>query len=544
MVRAARWREIAAKKREDTTGMRDGVDYMAVTRVWSGEPEPYRAGIMRAIIAGDQVTEDRRLRHYKQGNGMCKLCGLEKEDHEHMWWRCEATADYRRLPAYRDVVAADRTNWPPCLARNGILPLGFVMRQGHGNAKCLRQLLGLYTEIILQRERLLKQREAEPATGVSVREPFPWGWDPEEPLETYDKLPDALPPQAWSKVAGVPAYFAVRDWWRQLKWPDDENNRKYHVSWLELAVDFEVFTGVDVVFSPGSKKKGQRALTARDKGTLMAAWMRTCEAIAGPGEYIHPGKKGGESKCKSLEPFIGQLQCGGLNRRPRLLCTQAVEAMLTRLKEQVREAASLTPRPSWTTMEVLVQEAGRDERRAVYEAAAAGHVVARAEPQPRSGVETLFFDGSLRRGKGTAKKRAGTGAGAVRKTASGVVVWTAQSRLAQGCTVNEAEYAGLLLCLDELIDHPPVGEVVVYGDSQLVADQVNTDTMCRSKKLRPLYVKARERIAALRAAGTRITLVHVGRKWNADADAAANAAVDKLEVGVTRHSRGEPESPV
>ena len=72
----------------------------------------------------------------------------------------------------------------------------------------------------------------------------------------------------------------------------------------------------------------------------------------------------------------------------------------------------------------------------------------------------------------------------------------------------------------------------------------NTDTMCRSKKLRPLYVKARERIAALRAAGTRITLVHVGRKWNADADAAANAAVDKLEVGVTRHSRGEPESPV
>ena len=70
------------------------------------------------------------------------------------------------------------------------------------------------------------------------------------------------------------------------------------------------------------------------------------------------------------------------------------------------------------------------------------------------------------------------------------------------------------------------------------------DTMCRSKKkLRPLYVKARERIAALRAAGTRITLVHVGRKWNADADAAANAAVDKLEVGVTRHSRGEPESP-
>ena len=52
------------------------------------------------------------------------------------------------------------------------------MRQGHGNAKCLRQLLGLYTEIILQRERLLKQREAEPATGVSVTRALSLGLGP------------------------------------------------------------------------------------------------------------------------------------------------------------------------------------------------------------------------------------------------------------------------------------------------------------------------------------------------------------------------------
>ena len=142
-----------------------------------------------------------------------------------------------------------------------------------------------------------------------------------------------------------------------------------------------------------------------------------------------------------------------------MLCTQAVEAMLTRLKEQVREGRVADTAPE------LDHDGGSGPR---------GGAATRGEPctRPRRlvmwwhelspnrgvGVETLFFDGSLRRGKGHCQEAGGHGVrGAVRKTASGVVVWTAQSRLAQGCTVNEAEYAGLLLCLDELIDHPPVG---------------------------------------------------------------------------------------
>ena len=165
-----------------------------------------------------------------------------------------------------------------------------------------------------------------------------------------------------------------------------------------------------------------------------------------------------------------------------------------------------------------------------------------------TGEHRFFFDGSMhtpssRRPSNVAdRKRPGTGAGACYETQR--CQWWEMLRMDAEATVNDAEYGGLLMCLGSIhkdLD-PAVDRVHVYGDSQLVVDQVNGLTGCSSQRLRTKRDAAQNLLRLIRQTRT-ASLQHVKRSWNPTADLLANRAVDTLEVGQRRHGRGAPEAP-
>jgi len=89
-------------------------------------------------------------------------------------------------------------------------------------------------------------------------------------------------------------------------------------------------------------------------------------------------------------------------------------------------------------------------------------------------------------------------------------------------TNNVAEYHALLLALERA---RTLGctDVEVYSDSELLVRQIQGRYQVRNAALRPLFAKARERIAGFR----RFKIQHVPREQNAEADALANRGMDE-----------------
>ena len=89
-------------------------------------------------------------------------------------------------------------------------------------------------------------------------------------------------------------------------------------------------------------------------------------------------------------------------------------------------------------------------------------------------------------------------------------------------TNNVAEYYGLIAALDYALAHH-LNRLRVRSDSELLVRQVQGIYKVKSPDLRPLHERARKMIAGLEA----FTIEHVPREQNADADAVANAALDR-----------------
>jgi len=88
-------------------------------------------------------------------------------------------------------------------------------------------------------------------------------------------------------------------------------------------------------------------------------------------------------------------------------------------------------------------------------------------------------------------------------------------------TCNEAEYAGLIAGLEEARTHG-ASEILIRSDSQLLVRQIQGEYKVKSRRLMPLFLRAREMLqefAAWRAE-------HVPREQNSRADALANEAMD------------------
>nr|AAK92670.1 putative gag-pol precursor [Oryza sativa Japonica Group] len=132
----------------------------------------------------------------------------------------------------------------------------------------------------------------------------------------------------------------------------------------------------------------------------------------------------------------------------------------------------------------------------------------------------LCFDGASRTENdrdGTPRKRAG--AGLVFKTPQGGVIYHSFSLLKEECSNNEAEYEalifGLLLALSM-----EVRSIRVYGDSQLIVQQINDIYEVLKQELVPYYSAARRLMEMF----GHIEVMHVPRSRNAPADALAKLA--------------------
>lgn len=93
-------------------------------------------------------------------------------------------------------------------------------------------------------------------------------------------------------------------------------------------------------------------------------------------------------------------------------------------------------------------------------------------------------------------------------------------------TNNQAEYAALILALETAAAYRPE-HLDVLLDSELVVKQLQGAYRVRSAELRPLY----ERSKALLQRFPSITLKHVRRQANRQADALANKAIDEAAGG-------------
>ena len=88
-------------------------------------------------------------------------------------------------------------------------------------------------------------------------------------------------------------------------------------------------------------------------------------------------------------------------------------------------------------------------------------------------------------------------------------------------TNNVAEYTALVRALELAAEHG-VKALAVFSDSELLVKQMNGEYRVKSPDLQDLYAEAKD----LRAKFDRVTLTHVRREQNAEADRLCNVTLD------------------
>jgi len=129
-----------------------------------------------------------------------------------------------------------------------------------------------------------------------------------------------------------------------------------------------------------------------------------------------------------------------------------------------------------------------------------------------------YTDGAARGNPGPA------GAGVYIVDMHDVFVDEAQLYLGEA-TNNVAEYRALLLALDRL-EALEAKEVIIRADSQLMIRQLTGEYRVKNQGLKPLFTEARSRLRNF----TSITLEHIPREENKEADRLANRAIDEEQV--------------
>ncbi|POM68730.1 LOW QUALITY PROTEIN: Reverse transcriptase [Phytophthora palmivora] len=174
-------------------------------------------------------------------------------------------------------------------------------------------------------------------------------------------------------------------------------------------------------------------------------------------------------------------------------------------------AASITPRKEVDS--ILISIAPRKQPR---------QVISMPPPtvEPDERLLVVSFDGSAR-----VKRRGGAYSGIVWNLPEWTVI-SAASKYKLDLTVNEAEYHGLLLCLDLLSDMDR-GRLIICGDSNLMIRQMKGEIERKPPGLTLLRQQALERLRSW----PNHEFLHMKRDWNQSADSLASAAL-RRESGV------------
>jgi ribonuclease HI len=102
-------------------------------------------------------------------------------------------------------------------------------------------------------------------------------------------------------------------------------------------------------------------------------------------------------------------------------------------------------------------------------------------------------------------------------------------------TNNVAEYTALIRALERAAELG-IRTLAVFSDSELIVKQMNGEYRVKNADLQDLYREAQ----ALRKSFERVTLTHVRRAQNADADRLCNEALDR-DLDLDLDGRGEKE---
>ena len=259
------------------------------------------------------------------------------EDLHHLWWDCPAWSGIRSVnPA---VMAEDRRTWPPCFLLCGVMVLsvdGDADRRMH-LAKGVQRLMA---EILLKHDSVARLATPDVQHGDSVQPPvdFPWGWDPPDALA----LLGMSPPLRWRY--GRALFFAFVDYLGRLQWPQGQPS--HGITFVELAVDFEVVTGMNLPAAP--RRGGGRVVPPiADRAQAVAAMLKALAIHAAPA-LIHGGER--SPSVRSLQ-LLGLPPSFGLAARPVLLGGAASEDVLRQLARVPRQPSTV-PRarrghPAW-----------------------------------------------------------------------------------------------------------------------------------------------------------------------------------------------------
>ena len=104
------------------------------------------------------------------------------------------------------------------------------------------------------------------------------------------------------------------------------------------------------------------------------------------------------------------------------------------------------------------------------------------------------------------------------------VIWQKGKMLGKNVTVNQAEYAGYLMALNQA-QEMGLKEITAFGDSRLVVEQVNGNNCVKEPTLKILNGKIMDIINSMDLVET----YHMPRAFNASADFLANEAKSSIE---------------
>ncbi|KAJ9450665.1 Phosphatidylserine decarboxylase proenzyme [Diplonema papillatum] len=293
------------------------------------ECSAHTAKLIRVAIAGGVNTAEFTSRMRQAGAEpqapSCKHCGSGvTENEQHIYWDCDAYSHIRRREAHAGLMAANRTEWPRCTLEHGV-----VVPE---NAHLSRRLQEMMAEILAERAGL-------EARGWVARNPTtPWSRADAMPAEKFDH-PFARIAPAWTwernKTWGLPTFYALVAWLSDMQWTESGQ-----ASMLELAIDFELFSGLSMPLH-GNAPKG-----VRERGNVLRCMMSALDKLAaqqGLGSCMR-----GERVCPTTSlSFMGISGISGVRPRPRFREAHTG----TILEEQVKgsDVGTQCPAyPDWT----------------------------------------------------------------------------------------------------------------------------------------------------------------------------------------------------
>ncbi|KAJ9438517.1 hypothetical protein DIPPA_29293 [Diplonema papillatum] len=275
--------------------------------------------------AFDEVTSSSESAPRARGRD-CPDCELRVPDTaEHLWWACPAYDNIRSMDCFAALVRADRSRWPSCTRVHGVITVGLDI-----DATALHRMMG--TILAARTGASLARWKSAPVTHAWV---LAASTQATAHRFRYNDLPDA--PRKWN--FGAPMMRALKGWLAALRWTTFEG-----VSNIELALDFELFTGMDVKHCPKRPKvqrpAGPVSVAERGQrlGAMLAVLCRLCETLKLPS----PLPTARLERVKSLHTLGVPRVIGGLQVRPVFAAGAETAAVLEACATRALPVGGLT----------------------------------------------------------------------------------------------------------------------------------------------------------------------------------------------------------